>query len=104
MLERKAEAINLIQMMIDPDPEKRPSAATLLSHVFFWSNDKKLKIIQDLSDRLEFNINVDKTILIKLVEEAGKKFQIFAHCNNKWQSILHPSIVKFIYSNLQLDE
>ena len=43
--ERRHEAMNLIEQMICEDPESRPSAEVLLSHVFFWSNDKKLKII-----------------------------------------------------------
>jgi len=40
--------------MLDLDPKKRPSAKSLLTHIFFWSNDKKLKLIQDVSDKLEF--------------------------------------------------
>ena len=43
--ERRHEAMDLIEQMIDLDIDKRPTAETLLSHVFFWSNDKKLKII-----------------------------------------------------------
>jgi serine/threonine protein kinase len=53
--ERDKEAINLIEIMIKNDPAKRPKADELLRHIFFWTNDKKLKLIQDLSDRLEFN-------------------------------------------------
>lgn len=53
--ERLKEAQNLIEYMIKNDPNKRPNAAELLKHIFFWTNDKKLKLIQDLSDRLEFN-------------------------------------------------
>ena len=40
--------------MIQADPNKRPTAGSMLTHILFWSNDKKLKIIQDLSDKLEF--------------------------------------------------
>lgn len=72
--ERKEEAMNLVEIMINADPEKRPGAKSLLNHVFFWSNDKKLKLIQDLSDKLEFNINVDKVPLIKILEDFGKKY------------------------------
>jgi len=43
--ERTKEAANLIECMIDLDPKKRPSAKSLLTHIFFWSNDKKLKLI-----------------------------------------------------------
>jgi serine/threonine-protein kinase/endoribonuclease IRE1 len=53
--ERKREAQNLIEQMIKNNPSKRPTIDEILKHIYFWSNDKKLKLIQDLSDRLEFN-------------------------------------------------
>jgi serine/threonine-protein kinase/endoribonuclease IRE1 len=71
--EREKEAQNLIEMMICPDPKKRPNAADLLNHIFFWSNDKKLKLIQELSDRLEFN-NKENTDLIMRLETIGAKY------------------------------
>lgn len=43
--ERIKEAENLIALMINIEPKRRPSASELLSHVYFWSNDKKLKLI-----------------------------------------------------------
>ena len=43
--ERMKEAYNLIEMMVQIDPAKRPAAADLLKHIYFWSNDKKLKLI-----------------------------------------------------------
>ena len=53
--ERYKEAQDLIEKMIYYEPKKRPDANILLKHLFFWSNDKKLKLIQDLSNHLEFN-------------------------------------------------
>ena len=49
--------------MIHNDPKKRPDAINLLKHIFFWSNDKKLKLLQDLSDRLEFNNLVNQDLI-----------------------------------------
>ena len=40
--------------MIKPDPKLRSKASKIINHVFFWSNDKKLKVIQEMSDKLEF--------------------------------------------------
>lgn len=52
--ERQEEFEHLIGMMIKSDPKLRSKASKLLNHVFFWSNDKKLKIIQEISDKLEY--------------------------------------------------
>ena len=52
--ERLEEFENMIQMMIKPDPKLRSKASKIINHVFFWSNDKKLKVIQEMSDKLEF--------------------------------------------------
>ena len=41
-------------MMIRPDPKLRSKATKIINHVFFWNNDKKLKVIQEMSDKLEF--------------------------------------------------
>ena len=58
--------------MIHNDPKKRPDAVQLLKHIYFWSNDKKLKLIQDLSDRLEFNNQGNYDLILKL-ETIGAK-------------------------------
>ena len=58
--------------MIHNDPKKRPDAVQLLRHIYFWSNDKKLKLIQDLSDRLEFNNQANNDLILKL-ETIGAK-------------------------------
>lgn len=47
----------MISMMIKTDPKLRSKASKLINHVFFWDNDKKLKLIQEISDKLEFNPN-----------------------------------------------
>lgn len=41
-------------MMIKSDPKLRSKSSKILNHVFFWSNDKKLKLIQEISDKLEY--------------------------------------------------
>jgi hypothetical protein len=45
---------HLISMMVKQDPRLRSKAAKIINHVFFWSNDKKLKVIQEISDKLEY--------------------------------------------------
>ncbi|XP_067859976.1 serine/threonine-protein kinase/endoribonuclease IRE1-like isoform X1 [Heptranchias perlo] len=46
-------AHDLIQEMINMDPQKRPSAKCMLKNPFFWSLEKQLQFFQDISDRIE---------------------------------------------------
>lgn len=41
------DAYHLIASMINYDPEKRPTAAQVLSHPFFWSTEKKLAVLAE---------------------------------------------------------
>lgn len=52
-IEHLPEAHSLISAMIRQDPSKRPTAAEVLEHLFFWSDEKRLQFLCDLSDRLE---------------------------------------------------
>lgn len=56
--------------MTEKDPRKRPNVNDLMNHQYFWSNDKKLKLIQDVSDKLEFN-NQSNTEMIQKLETVG---------------------------------
>ncbi|XP_069503493.1 serine/threonine-protein kinase/endoribonuclease IRE2 [Ambystoma mexicanum] len=46
-------ARNLIEAMINEEPQLRPSAQCVLKHPFFWSHEKQLQFFQDISDRIE---------------------------------------------------
>nr|XP_046161270.1 serine/threonine-protein kinase/endoribonuclease IRE1 [Oncorhynchus gorbuscha] len=46
-------AIDLIEQMLSMEPQRRPSAESVLKHPFFWSLEKQLQFFQDLSDRIE---------------------------------------------------
>mmetsp|Transcript_32082 Transcript_32082/g.49056 ORF Transcript_32082/g.49056 Transcript_32082/m.49056 type:complete len:189 (-) Transcript_32082:447-1013(-) len=52
--ERVEEFENMISLMLKQDPKLRSKISKILNHVFFWSNDKKLKLIQEISDKLEY--------------------------------------------------
>lgn len=52
--ERVEEFQHMITMMIKPDPKLRSRTSKITNHVFFWNNDKKLKVIQEISDKLEY--------------------------------------------------
>ncbi|XP_037363972.1 serine/threonine-protein kinase/endoribonuclease IRE2 [Talpa occidentalis] len=46
-------ARNLVEAMLSPQPQTRPSALQVLAHPFFWSRAKQLQFFQDVSDWLE---------------------------------------------------
>eukprot|EP00069_Balaena_mysticetus_P011707 bmy_21420T0 len=49
----KVIAWNLVEAMLSPLPQARPSAHQVLAHPFFWSRAKQLQFFQDVSDWLE---------------------------------------------------
>ncbi|TKC46544.1 hypothetical protein EI555_001832 [Monodon monoceros] len=49
----KVVAWNLVEAMLSPLPQARPSAHQVLAHPFFWSRAKQLQFFQDASDWLE---------------------------------------------------
>uniref|UniRef100_A0AAZ3NYI5 Serine/threonine-protein kinase/endoribonuclease IRE1 n=1 Tax=Oncorhynchus tshawytscha TaxID=74940 RepID=A0AAZ3NYI5_ONCTS len=63
-------ARDLIERMINSDPESRPSTSSILKHPFFWSPDKQLQFFQDVSDRIEKE-PTDSTMVVRL-ETAGR--------------------------------
>ncbi|RXN06394.1 serine threonine- kinase endoribonuclease IRE1-like protein [Labeo rohita] len=61
---------DLIERMINAEPEMRPSAASVLKHPFFWSPEKQLQFFQDVSDRIEKE-PADSAIVARL-ESSGR--------------------------------
>jgi serine/threonine-protein kinase/endoribonuclease IRE1 len=47
------EAHDLVSLMLRRDPIARPTAKQIADHPFFWSSDRRLCLLCDLSDRLE---------------------------------------------------
>ncbi|KAI9782485.1 MAG: bifunctional endoribonuclease/protein kinase ire1 [Geoglossum umbratile] len=48
------EATDLISRMVGRDPRQRPDATTVMIHPFFWSPEKRLNFLVDVSDQFEF--------------------------------------------------
>ncbi|KAG7459553.1 hypothetical protein MATL_G00211860 [Megalops atlanticus] len=46
-------ARDLMEQMLSMEPQRRPSAESVLKHPFFWSLEKQLHFFQDVSDRIE---------------------------------------------------
>ena len=89
--ELRFEAAHLIQHMISNDPSQRLSSKEVLTHVFFWNSDKKLKLIQDVSDKLEFQ-GKEGSSLIENLDKVGRLFQVMGHCENYWPGVLDDCI------------
>ncbi|KAJ1129588.1 hypothetical protein NDU88_007955 [Pleurodeles waltl] len=64
-------AHDLIEQMINMDPQKRPSAKCVLKHPFFWNLEKQLQFFQDVSDRIEKE-SLDG-IIVRQLEKGGRQ-------------------------------
>lgn len=51
--EEGAEAVDLIEAMLDPEPSQRPDTSKCLLHPYFWDSGRRLTFLQDASDRFE---------------------------------------------------
>ena len=51
--ENRPLAINLMEKMIGVEPSLRPPSSAVLKHPLFWSKDKSLNFLQDVSDRVD---------------------------------------------------
>lgn len=81
----KILAEQLIVAMISKDPQRRPPAGALLNHPFFWSAERVLAFLQDVSDRVEkldFAVNPLRTL-----EKNGRTV-----VRDDWSAHLHESI------------
>ncbi|XP_062036036.1 serine/threonine-protein kinase/endoribonuclease IRE2 [Lepus europaeus] len=65
----KVIARDLVEAMLSPSPQARPSASQVLAHPFFWSTAKQLQFFQDVSDWLEKE--PEKGPLVAALEAGG---------------------------------
>ncbi|XP_060605820.1 serine/threonine-protein kinase/endoribonuclease IRE1-like [Ruditapes philippinarum] len=61
----------LIESMIDFDPDNRPLAKMVLKHPFFWSLERQLSFFQDVSDRIEKES--ESSLVVKKLEWGGDR-------------------------------
>nr|XP_046161953.1 serine/threonine-protein kinase/endoribonuclease IRE1-like [Oncorhynchus gorbuscha]XP_046161954.1 serine/threonine-protein kinase/endoribonuclease IRE1-like [Oncorhynchus gorbuscha] len=62
---------DLIEQMLNMEPQRRPSAESVLKHPFFWSLEKQLMFFQDVSDSI-VNETSDGPIIQQL-ESGGQE-------------------------------
>merc|ERR1719186_2012509 len=68
--ERQHTQISLLETMLAAEPADRPPCSALLKHPVFWSKDKILTFLQDVSDRVEKEEG--DSALLAVVERGGK--------------------------------
>jgi len=83
--ETNALKVSLIEKMLSFDPTDRPPAAAILKHPVFWTKEKMLTYLQEVSDRTDKE-DEDTVLMIRL--ESGAE----AILNKDWLATLHPVI------------
>ncbi|KAL2916326.1 bifunctional endoribonuclease/protein kinase ire1 [Polyrhizophydium stewartii] len=86
--EESVLAKDLIKRMISKDPSKRPDAASVLRHPFFWTPLQRLTFLQEVSDRFEAESKEPPSALVKLLERGAAKVTGGDWCRRIDRSIL----------------
>jgi len=85
-VEHLPEAHHLIAMMIDPDANSRLSAEEAVRHPFFWSDERRLAFLVDVSDRVEPE-DKDSAMLEAVENQAAEVL------GNDWVYRLDPELI-----------
>ena len=81
---------DLICKMIDRKAERRPTAAAVLNHAYFWEDAKRLAFLEAVSDRLERD---DRTLGITNRALEAEKHSVFTQGPNvSWHTLVDRSI------------
>ncbi|XP_072463439.1 serine/threonine-protein kinase/endoribonuclease IRE2 isoform X4 [Notamacropus eugenii] len=88
----KVIAKELVEAMLSPQPQLRPSAQFVLAHPFFWSRAKELQFFQDVSDRIEKEA-ADGPLVTAL--EAGGKSVVRQNWHSHISGPLQSDLRKF---------
>ena len=70
-LQGDAELCNITRRLIHKVPNKRPDCRLVLKHPFFWSNERRLAFLGDVSDR--FEIEQKDSPMVKYLEKSSMK-------------------------------
>jgi serine/threonine-protein kinase/endoribonuclease IRE1 len=65
------EPRRLIEWMLAKQPEKRPTAAQVMNHPFFWPDAKRLNFLCDVSDHWERESRDPPSPALRVLEEIG---------------------------------
>ncbi|XP_065881047.1 serine/threonine-protein kinase/endoribonuclease IRE1b-like isoform X2 [Euphorbia lathyris] len=91
LVENIPEAVDLFSQLLDPNPDKRPKAQEVLNHPFFWTHEKRLSFLQDISDRVEMEDRESKSDLLDSLESVGT-----VALNGKWDEKMEAAFINNI--------
>ncbi|WCJ44738.1 Endoribonuclease/protein kinase IRE1-like [Euphorbia peplus] len=91
LVENIPEAVDLFSRLLDPNPDKRPKAQEVLNHPFFWTHEKRLSFLQDISDRVELEDRENESDLLDSLENVGT-----VALNGKWDEKLEAAFINNI--------
>ncbi|CEF65035.1 Serine/threonine-protein kinase/endoribonuclease IRE1 [Strongyloides ratti] len=74
-------AVHLIEAMIHKSSIFRPSAISVLNHPMFWSNERKLQFLMDVSDRIE--AEKEGSSIIEALEEKN-----YTVVSRNWRNLI----------------
>lgn len=69
--EYQREATHLIEKMISANPKERPKTKDILVHPFFWSAEKRLTFLCDVSDAFEREPRDPPSLALQTLEEGA---------------------------------
>ncbi|KAH7850455.1 hypothetical protein Vadar_033242 [Vaccinium darrowii] len=71
LLENFSEAMDLINRLLDPDPDLRTKAVDVLHQPLFWNAEMRLSFLRDASDRVELEDRESESELLKALESIA---------------------------------
>ena len=74
------------------EKETRLPIEAVRKHVLFWDWEKKLQLLIDVSDKLEYGFA--KNPLVPALNEVGAYYGVFTHCGEDWSSVLDLPLVQ----------
>ncbi|KAF9683259.1 hypothetical protein SADUNF_Sadunf05G0194100 [Salix dunnii] len=91
LVENIPEALDLFTRLLDPDPEKRPKVQGVLNHPLFWTSEKRLSFLQDVSDRVELEDRENASELLHTLESTATMA-----LNGKWDEKMEAAFINNI--------
>ncbi|XP_050209415.1 serine/threonine-protein kinase/endoribonuclease IRE1b isoform X2 [Mercurialis annua] len=91
LVENIPEAVDLFSCLLDSNPEKRPKALEVLNHPLFWTPEKRLLFLQDMSDRVELEDRENESEILEALESIGT-----LALNGKWDEKMEAAFINNI--------
>ena len=91
--EKQPEALDLIEMTLAAKPQDRPPIAAVLRHPMWWSIDRRLSFLIDVSDTVEGEDRVEDSILLSALEKLSH-LAIGEVPGGNWANVLDPQLLE----------